>query len=89
MFLSDMKHFTLHHYQRKMEQEKEELKSYIENDSKTMKEKLDKVRLFINPKILCQLSAIVILFKFVLTGKRSFTEENRGRKQKITGKNQV
>ena len=50
MFLIDMKHFTLHHYQRKMEQEKEELKSYIENDSKTMKEKLDKVRLFINPK---------------------------------------
>ena len=52
-FLIDMKHFTLHHYQRKMEQEKEELKSYIENDSKTMKEKLDKVRLFISTKILC------------------------------------
>ena len=52
-FLIEMEHFTLHHYQRKMEQEKEELKSYIENDSKTMKEKLDKVRLFISPKILC------------------------------------
>ena len=29
-------------HQRKMELEKEELKSYIENDSKTMKDKLDK-----------------------------------------------
>ena len=50
-FLIDLKHFTSHYHKRKMEQEKEELKSYIENDSKTMKEKLDKVRLFINPKI--------------------------------------
>ena len=79
-FLIDLKHFTSHYHKRKMEQEKEELKSYIENDSKTMKEKLDKVRLS---------SAIVILFKFVLTGERSVTEENRRRKQKITGKNQV
>lgn len=34
--------FKLINHQRKMELEKEELKSYIENDSKTMKDKLDK-----------------------------------------------
>ena len=35
--------FTFHDYkQNKMEREKEELKSYIENDSKSLKEKLEK-----------------------------------------------
>ena len=40
-----------------MELEKEELKSYIENDSKTMKDKLDKgdFNLKINSKTFCGL----------------------------------
>ena len=37
-----MNHSWLMMFQQKMEQEKEELKSYIENDSKSMKEKLEK-----------------------------------------------
>ena len=66
-----------------MEQEKEELKSYIENDSKTMKEKLDKVWIWLKKNFFICFCKSNFTSKEKEALQKRIEEENRKLQEKI------